>query len=115
MKQLNRWQEKKADYILALIPMGSDNAIRRKYLVQISGLSDRKVRDYIHLARRKIPIINLSKGRGYFIPDMNVEKDRKMLVHFVRQEESRLRSIGWSLFAARKTLRNCHIDWRKAA
>lgn len=115
MQTLNRWQERKADYILSLIPTGSDNAIRREYLVQISGLSDREVRNYIHLARRKIPIINLSKGRGYYIPDMNQEKDRKMLVHFVRQEESRLRSIGWSLFAARRTLRNCHIDWRKAA
>lgn len=98
--------------ILDYIPTGSQNAIKRRDLVRMTGLCDRDVRDYIHFARRKIPIVNLSCGRGYFIPDMNTEWDRALLVRYVRQEERRLRSIGWALKAARQTLRNCGIDWR---
>jgi len=98
--------------ILEYIPTGSGNAIKRNVLVSLVGLPDREVRKLIHFARRKIPILNLSRGKGYFIPDMNKKKDRKALVKYVRQEESRLRSIGWALKAARQTLRNCGIDWR---
>lgn len=98
--------------ILDFIPIGSKNARRRKHLRSITGLSDRLLRDAIHKARRKIPILNMQDGRGYFIPDMNDKYDRWLLVKYVRQEERRLKSIGWSLMAARKTLRNCGIDWR---
>lgn len=45
------------------------------------------------------------------IPDMNSEKDIRLLVRYVLQEESRLQRIGWSLKSARQTLRNCGIDW----
>ena len=103
MKQVN---------ILDYIPMGSDRAVGRKYLSEVTGLPDRKVRREIHQARRKIPIINLSEGDGYYIPDMNEEKDRQALVRYVKQEESRLKSIGWALKAARQTLRNCNVEWR---
>lgn len=102
-----------AEYILQFIPTGRKNAIRRKTLVCKSGLKDRRMRRLIHQARRKIPILNLQNNQGYFIPDMNDEIDRKLLVRFVRQEEKRLKSIGWALKAARQTLRNCGIDWRK--
>lgn len=100
------------DEVLSYIPMGSKNAVKRKALVQLTGLKDRQLREYIHFARRRIPIINLCLGRGYYIPDMNTEKDQKALTRWVRQEESRLKSIGWALKAARQTLRNCGIDWR---
>lgn len=100
------------ELVLSFIPIGSKNAIKRRRLARMTGLKDRTLREYIHLARRKIAIINLSMGRGYFIPDMNTDKDRKLLVRYVRQEESRLKSIGWALKAARDTLRNCNIDWR---
>jgi len=98
--------------ILDYIPTGSKNAVRRDFLRTMTGLSDRQMRIEIHKARRKIPILNLQKGVGYFIPDMNEEHDRKLLIRFVRQEESRLKSIGWSLKAARQTLRNLGIDWQ---
>ena len=98
--------------ILDYIPTGSEKAIRRSDLVRTCGLPDRYVRNAIALARREIPILNLQRGRGYFIPDMNDEEDRKKLIRYVRQEESRLKHIGWSLKAARQTLRNCGIDWR---
>lgn len=98
--------------ILDFIPTGSRNARRRKHLRELTGLSDRLLRDEIHKARRKIPILNMQDGKGYFIPDMNDKHDRWLLVKYVRQEERRLKSIGWALMAARKTLRNCGIDWR---
>lgn len=96
--------------ILDYIPTGSRNAIRRDALARMSGLDDRAMREAIHAARRRIPIINLSNGDGYYIPDMNVEKDREALKHYVKQEENRLKSIGWALKAARRTLRNCGED-----
>ena len=43
---------------------------------------------------------------------MNDDVERGMLAAYVRQEENRLRSIGWSLASARQTCRNCGIDWR---
>ena len=99
--------------ILEFIPTGSENAVTRGYLCVATGLTDRKVRILIHEARRKIPILNLQNSRGYFIPDMNSEYDKRLLVRYVRQEESRLKSIGWALKSARQTLKNCNIDWRK--
>lgn len=93
--------------ILDYIPIGSENAIQRAVLVALSGLDDRSARDQIAEARRKIPILNMQDGNGYFIPDMNSDGDRALLKAYVRQEEHRLRSIGWSLKAARKTLKNC--------
>lgn len=59
-----------------------------------------------------MPILNMQNGDGYFIPDMNDLEDVRLLAKYVRQEESRLKSIGWSLKAARHTLKNCGIDWR---
>lgn len=91
------------------IPVGSENAVTRKYLSKVTGLSDRRVRHAIHEARRDIPILNLSDGNGYYIPDMNKQEDQIKLLRYVRQEENRLKSIGWALKAARKTLRNCGV------
>lgn len=99
--------------ILNYIPTGSGNAVGRKYLSSVTWLTDRRMRIEIHKARRKIPILNLSDGTGYYIPDMNDPLDQMNLVRFVQQEESRLKSIGWTLKTARQTLRNCGIDWRK--
>lgn len=97
--------------ILDYIPTGSCNAVERTILRFRTGLKDRQMRKLIHFARREIPILNMQDSKGYFIPDMNDEKDVQLLVMYVLQEESRLKSIGWSLMAARKTLRNCGIDW----
>lgn len=99
------------DFILNFIPTGSKNAVKRKWLCALSGLKDRVVRDMIHHARHKMPIINLSNGKGYYIPDMNNECDRYLLVRYVKQEEKLVRNILWALVGAKKTLKNCGIDW----
>lgn len=98
--------------ILDYIPTGHVNAVTRADLRDRTGLCDRVMRAAIHNARRKIPILNMQDGSGYFIPDMNIECDRLLLKRYVQQEESRLKNIGWALKAARQTLMNCGIDWR---
>ena len=88
-----------ADYI----PFGKDNAISRKRLSEITGLSDRKLRELIALERRNTIIINLSNGQGYFQPINGLEDD--LVVDYYKQENSRLKRIGWSLLATRKRVR----------
>lgn len=107
--------ENKGFDILDYIPTGHKNAVTRKELCERTGLNDRVVRFAIAKARRDMPILNMQDSCGYFIPDMNLEEERTMLKRFVQQETSRLKSIGWSLMGARKTCRNCGIDWRDAS
>lgn len=87
------------------ISTGHFHPITRKKLCNLTGLSDRQVRDSIAQARRNTPIINLQDGDGYFIPDPSDNGDMELLRRYVRQEEARLKSIGWSLKAARKMLK----------
>ena len=100
--------------ILNYIPKGRANAITRVELCSKTGFRDRQVRDLIHYARREESILNLSDGKGYFRPDLNDPVERKMLAAYVRQEESRIKSTGWSLYGARKDCKENGIDWRTA-
>ena len=90
--------------ILDYIRTGHDRAITRAELSDLTGIDDRTIRDMIHYARRDIPILNMQDGRGYFIPDMNILEERMMLMKYIRQEESRLKSIGWALKTARRAM-----------
>ena len=74
--------------ILEYIPFGRDNAIKRKNLRDLTGLSDRDMRRAIELARKETPIINLQDGRGYYRPD-----DRDDLQRYVLQEQARAKKI----------------------
>lgn len=98
--------------ILTFLNTGSKHSKKRKWLCYKTGLNDRTMRDLLHEARKKIPVINLQNGNGYFIPDMNLEKDRKMLVRWVKQEESRIKESQIIVETAKKTLSNCGVDWR---
>lgn len=98
--------------ILDYIPTGRENAVRRDELCRRTGLSDRAVRILIHKARRDMPILNMQDSHGYFIPNMNRVDEKLMLKRYVQQETNRLKSIGWGLKAARRTLKNCGVDWR---
>lgn len=70
------------------IPTGRKNAITRKELCRITGLSDRQAREHIAQARRNTPIINLQDGDGYFIPNPSDNSDMSLLKRYVRQEEA---------------------------
>ena len=90
-----------AELIMEKIPVGHKNAITREMLHISTGMNDRRIRRAVHEARREIIILNLQDGSGYYIPDMEDETDKAELKKFVKQEESRLKSIGWALKAAR--------------
>lgn len=91
--------------IVNYLHKGAEKAITRKQLCYLTGLDDRKVREAISQARRNVPIINLQNGDGYFIPDLTKESEIEYLRQYVKQEESRAKSIFWSLKPARKMLK----------
>lgn len=107
-----RVQAKPEEVLLSLIPVGSKNAIKRNWLCKLAGMIDRNMRIILHEARKKIPVINLQNGMGYFIPDMNNENDVYMLIRWVKQEKSRIKESQLIVDAAIRTLENCGIDWR---
>lgn len=51
------------EYIYELIPQ--DDFITRKQLADLTGLGDRKIRDYISQIKQEHTIISLSSGKGY--------------------------------------------------
>lgn len=83
------------------IPIGSKNAIRRKTLAMRTGLSDRDLRKEIKELRKEHVIINTQDGNGYFRPS---KEDIDLVKKFKAQEESRAKSIFWTLKAVRKFL-----------
>ncbi len=85
--------------IIDYIPRGKENAISREKLSQITGLSDRKMRQEIANARRDTCIINNQDNKGYYIPD-NKEEVRR----YIKQEEHRAKSIFTNLGGARNYL-----------
>ena len=89
--------------IVDYIPLGKENAISRQQLERVTGLSDRDVREVISLARRNTVILNLSNGKGYFQPIQGEEDD--LVVKYFKQEDSRLKRIGWSLLATRRRVK----------
>lgn len=89
--------------IVDYIPFGKENAISRQQFERVTGLSDRDVREAISLARRNTVILNLSNGKGYFQPIQGEEDD--LVVKYFKQEDSRLKRIGWSLLATRRRVK----------
>lgn len=84
--------------IVDYIPTGKNNAVTRTQLRIMTGMSDRKIRDAIADARRKVPIINDQSGRGYYIPTAEELPEARS---FLEQEKSRAKSIFWSMKALR--------------
>lgn len=85
------------------IHFGKDNAISREQLERATGLRDRDIREAISLAKRNTVILNLSNGQGYFQPIQGEEDD--LVVKYFKQEDSRLKRIGWSLLATRRRVK----------
>lgn len=90
--------------LLDYIPYGRENAITRSNLCKVSELDDRVVRERIGQLRRDNVILNLQDGSGYFRPLLPDESE--LVERFVKQETKRLKSIGWSLKAARRAVKN---------
>ena len=88
--------------ITSYIPYGKENAIPRHKLVEITGFTDRKVRELIALERRNHVILNVQDGKGYYIPLPEEKADVKK---FIKQETHRAKSIFWSLRAAKRAIK----------
>lgn len=92
--------------IIDYIPQGSENAISRKNLCNMTGLKDRVVRGLIEEARREIIIISNNDGSGYWIyPDDPTEEEKMLLRRYVQQQESRAKSIFYALYPARQMMK----------
>ena len=88
--------------IIDYIPKGYENAISRQALSQITGLNDRVIRNMIEEARRETIIISNNDGSGYWLyPDNPTKHERMLLEKFVKQQESRAKSIFYALRPAR--------------
>lgn len=98
--------------VIDLIPIGSKNAITREALLNkctVFGIAfnDRQMRKLIEDARAENCILNLSDGRGYFIPDKN---DQDKLRHYVNQEHDRSMTILRNLKMARAMLEDLEYE-----
>lgn len=92
--------------IIDFIPEGYENAISRKNLCTLTGLSDREVRNLIEEARRNTIIISNNDGSGYWLyPQKPSKKDKELLYKYVKQQESRAKSIFYALKPARKLIK----------
>ena len=92
--------------IIEYIPKGIENAISRKSLCAKTGLNDRVVRQRIEEARRNTIIISNDDGSGYWIyPEDPTPAEKNMLNKYVKQQESRAKSIFYALYPARKAMK----------
>lgn len=92
--------------IINYIPEGYENAISRKDLCRITGMKDREMRAAIENARRETIIISSCDGSGYWLfPTDPTPEEKQMLRKYVKQQESRAKSIFYALKPARKMMK----------
>lgn len=87
--------------IIDYIPTGQSNAISRRRLRELSGLSDRRMRLEIEKARQDYAILNTQDGSGYFRP---TAEEKPLVDRWLRQERSRSRSVDDSTRGAEQWL-----------
>lgn len=92
-------QAGKSITIFDLLPIGAENAVSRRQLIQITGLEDRKLRRKIEKERRAGALILSSSadmGGGYFRP-ANAEELRR----WITMMEAHANSIATMLHAVK--------------
>ena len=83
------------------IPFGEENAVKRRRLNDLIGLSDSHTRELVHQAKCKGEcILNFQQGEGYFRPNCD---DAEKVRHWIRQENHRIKE-------QRKAMKGA-IDW----
>lgn len=89
--------------IVDFIPYGKENGVTRDQLKMLTGFTDRAVRKEIERLRTSgVCILNHQNGTGYYRPN----KDETAYVkRYIRQEESRLKSIRRGLRGANDFLK----------
>lgn len=88
-------------HIEELIPFGRKNAVSRYELSSKTGLSDRHVRDAIASVRKKIPIVSMNDGSGYYRPTTD---DYEFVQGYYKREMHRQKEITNSNKAIKKWL-----------
>lgn len=79
--------------VLNVMPIGFDNRLSRKALSGICNLSDRQVRKAIEEIVQSGQAIIINMKKGYFIPNLKNEKDKKYYNLFISQEQSRITNL----------------------
>jgi len=85
--------------IISLIVVGKKNALHLKELIKYTGINNRDLRRYIEELRRNGAVI-ISNNKGYYFPDNDIEIKR-----YIKQEESRAKSIFYTLRSAKRHLK----------
>lgn len=75
--------------IAEIIPTGYESRVSREWLVIMTGMSDRTIRQMIEAS--EMPIVNIDDG--YFVPDMRSQKDRAFMKYYYARESKRARSV----------------------
>lgn len=89
--------------IVCFIPVGRENAVNRRLLREIAGVSDRQIRKLIQEAKEHgVFIINLQDGRGYYRP---AEEDLDSIEKQYHQNLSRMISLSKQQKGYRKILK----------
>ena len=91
--------------VLEHLPTEAEKAISREFLVNVTGWSDRQVRQTIAELKRHYPIINV--GKGYYIA---TDPDDPNLIQYIRQEQHRAREILKGIRSHRRLLKRDEID-----
>lgn len=82
-----------------MIPFGKENAITRRRLVEMTGLSDSQVRIELSKLKRTYPICSSARYQGYFRP-RETEKEEAIAT---REE---LMNKAYTILSQMKTLTN---------
>lgn len=90
--------------ILEYIGKGKSNAIKRRDLADITGLTDRETRRAINEAKKREVIINAGDGKGYFVYDADAD-GVEILEAYVMKERARIKELHKALALAELTLK----------
>lgn len=86
-------------HIEDFIPFGRKNAISRYDLSYSTGLSDRHVRNAISLAKKRVPIVSMDDGSGYYQPTGD---DYDFVIGYYNREKHRREEISKNIKTIRK-------------
>ena len=85
-----------AHFVAQYLGYGEQNAVKRKDLPRIMGMSDREARRYFEAAKLEgLPVCSFPDGKGYYIADTEAEADRQ-----IAQNAARIQSLqqqNWNL------------------
>ena len=86
--------------------VGKEQAVSRRELSSRTGIRDRGVREAIEALRSDMAVLNLERGKGYYIPEPTAQGKREAAQWLARQER-RVRSLKAAQRGARRFLAGC--------